>query len=846
MTLNTYPLTQWVFKEAEKKEWLKAKVPGTVHTDLLFHDLIPHPYEGTNEKYLQWIDKKDWEYQTVITITNDMLLDEKIELVFDGLDTFATVSVNGQTILEANNMYREWKRDIKPFVSEGENVINVYFHSPINQGLKLLKASPYSLPAPNDDSVLGGIGEQKVSMFIRKAPYHFGWDWGPRFVTSGIWKDVRLECWSSFKLTDVYIEQPSVTKEKAELIAHITIESTKDQVVNLTLSTDNLNINERVELVKGVNSIPLPLTLTKPQLWWTHDLGDQPLYTFEVYATNDEGMKSIHSVRTGLRDIQLVMKEDDYGQTFQFELNGTPLFIKGANHIPHDLFLPSIDDNKYTEEIDSALDAHMNMIRVWGGGIYEKDVFYNYCDEKGLLVWQDFMFACSMYPGTSEFLNNVEKELEENITHLRNHPSIAVWCGNNEIDSMWKEYGENTSWGWGWKSQYSDEHRKEVWQAYDTLFHKLIPEKLKVLHPDNNYWPSSPMAELTYDENQHASLKRHRGDIHFWNVWHSRAPIEDYTHFIGRFMSEYGFQSFPERSTYEKIAPDQSLSITSESVSHHQKNKSGNDLIFDYLSQYYKKPKDFDSYLYLSQLLQGYAFDTAIRNHRKAMPYCMGTLYWQLNDAWPGASWSSIDYYGNWKASHYAVKKAYQKSILYLEDKGSIIHIYGVTDSLENQSVTLEVYLGQFSSKASPTKSLTQEVDLPKQSSTLLYTVSKDDIDIKENDSYVHVKLVDKDEVTIDSILYSFDRFKDIVLPHPTFTYSHQVKEEGVLYTIQSDTIAKGVSLTSAIEGHFKDNFFDLVPNEPYEVLFISKQKESYNEADFNLTIRSMVDFIHS
>lgn len=843
MKQMTHTIENWEFTQKENKNWMKAFVPGTVHTDLHKNGLIPHPYVEKNELDLQWIDKKEWLYKSELNITADMLEQECLDLVFDGLDTIASVTINGELIIEADNMYRQWKKNIKAFVVEGNNELLVHFHSPIGYGIEQLNNSPYTLPAPNDDSVLGGVEDNKVSMFIRKAPYHFGWDWGPRFVTSGIWKAPRLECWSAARIDDVYVEQKDISEEIAVLNVHVTIQSTMDQTLNLELSTTDFSLEKVLDIPAGKTTVSLPVELVQPDLWWTHDLGTQNLYDFSVNIKKSSTIVDTKTVRTGLRNIRLVQKPDSQGKSFYFELNGLPVFIKGANHIPLDTFLPEISEKQYEEEISSVRNANMNMIRVWGGGIYESDLFYSLCDENGLLVWQDFMFACSMYPGNSEFLENVSIELEENIVRLRNHASIALWCGNNEIDSMWKEYGENTSWGWGWKSQYEPHHRKEVWQAYDTIFHKLIPEKLNEHLPENNYWPSSPLSELTYDENQHSSLKSHKGDIHFWNVWHSRAPIEDYNNFIGRFMSEYGFQSFPERSTYGKITEDHNLSIESDIVNHHQKNKSGNDLILYYLNQYFKAPKSFEGYIYMSQQLQAYAFDTATRAHRKAMPYCMGTLYWQINDSWPGASWSTIDYYGNWKAGHYAVKEAYKETILVYEEKDSQILVHGVTDSLKDRSFDLKMYHAQFDSETMDHfKSI--HVTVPKQSSTLILEIDKASFSNQErnNSSYLYAELINESGETVEMAVKLFDKLKNISLVQPDITYSSEQINDDIEFVIESDKFAKGVYLQTSVKGKFEYNHFDLVPGKKRTVRFIPAENTK-SDLDTDLKISSMIDY---
>lgn len=699
MNFNVMTLNQWKFKACDESEWLPAQVPGCVHTDLLKNGIIPDPFYGTNEHDLQWIDKKDWEYETSFDVDSNLNAQSRIELVFDGLDTYADVYVNGAKVLSADNMFRSWRIDVKSQLKDSGNVIKIRFRSPIQEDLPKLEKLGYPLPASNDQSEVGGMGEQKVSIFARKAPYHYGWDWGPRFVTSGIWREARIEAWSEVRLDDVFIRQDEVTAELARVTAVATIAAEHAWQGVFRVSAGGQTWEQDVRLEEGRHSVELSLELAEPKLWWCRGLGEAHLYSFHAELAEAERTVSEKKVRSGLRSVKLVREQDSRGTSFYIELNGTPVFAKGANHIPNDSFITEVTAERYRHEIASAAESNMNMLRVWGGGIYEEDVFYDLCDEYGLMVWQDFMFACSMYPGDEAFLENVRLEAEENLVRLRNHPSIVLWCGNNEIDSAWAHYEEKG--GWGWKQDYTEELREKIWSDYEKVFHEILPEVVTDYAPGAEYWPSSPLVSLSHDKEQHANPSTTSGDIHYWGVWHNTEPFDNYNVYVGRFMSEYGFQSFPEPKTVRTYAEDRDMELESKVMLAHQKNGAGNRLIKSYMDQYYNEPKDFEAFLYMSQIQQAEAMKTAIEAHRRNKPYCMGTLYWQMNDCWPVASWAGMDYLGRWKALQYVAKRCFRDVSLSIESKEQEIRVHLVSDISEAVQGTLKVQLFDFNGKSS-------------------------------------------------------------------------------------------------------------------------------------------------
>ncbi|MGG1633155.1 glycoside hydrolase family 2 protein [Paenibacillus sp. FSL K6-3182] len=838
-------LSNWKFKACQEQEWMEAIVPGCVHTDLLRNGIIKDPFYKTNEHDLQWIDKIDWEYETHFDVNDQMLNASSIELVFDGLDTYADVYVNGNHVLSADNMFRTWKANVASMVNAKDNVLLIKFRSPVQEDLPKIEKLGYNLPASNDQSELGGLGAQKISIFARKAPYHYGWDWGPRFVTSGIWREARLEGWSDSKITDVYVKQDQVKASKASLTVDVEIESEHEWNGLVKLSAGGQTWEQAAHLKQGINVIQLPVDIENPKLWWSRGLGDAHLYTFTAELCKEEELIAAKSVRTGLRSIRLVRDKDEVGASFYFELNGVPVFAKGANHIPNDSFITEVTDERYRHEIVSAAESNMNMLRVWGGGIYEQSVFYELCDEYGILVWQDFMFACSMYPGDEAFLENVRLEAEENVKRLRNHPSIVLWCGNNEIDSAWAQFDEKG--GWGWKKEYTSEQRAVIWSDYEAVFHDILPDAVEAYAPGTQYWPSSPLISLSGDINQHAHPLSTEGDVHYWGVWHAVEPFENYNLKIGRFMSEYGFQSFPEYDTVMKFATEQDLALDSKVMRAHQKNGDGNRLIKEYMDIYMSEPKDFPAFLYMSQVLQAEAMKMAIEAHRRSMPYCMGTLYWQMNDCWPVASWAGMDYYGKWKAMQYYAKRSFADTMLSFDktDDG-VINIHAVTDLLESLKGELRLSLYDFAGVL--IKQETTQVSITGNSAAIVSSINELEwlTGCEANRVVLYAELTQGGKL-IDSKEHYFVKAKEQKLASAVIRISEVEGSNGTSFSLETDVLAKQVWITAEHEGMFTDNFFDLIPGVAKIVEFRlreSGEAASKPIAAGKVQARSMIDFL--
>lgn len=807
----------WQMHETTSDKWVPAIVPGCVHSDLLRNKLIPEPYYRTNEKDLQWIDKKDWEYKTTFNISDKQYYSNNIELVFKGLDTYADVYLNEKKILSADNMFREWVVDAKPILKNGLNDIRVYFHSPIQRGLELLKANGFELKAANDQAENGGLKkEEAVSPFIRKAPYHFGWDWGPRFVTSGIWQPVFLRAWNDLKMTDFYVAQKSLTDEKAQLNGQVEIQSDKAGKAEILISVNEKEyVKQELNLKKGINTFNIPFDIQRPKRWWSNGLGDAYLYRIAAKVSNGKGSDDM-SRSIGLRTLKLIQKPDSAGHTFYFELNGVPVFAKGENHIPNDMFLDKVTNDVYDWEIQTAVKSNLNMIRVWGGGIYENDYFYELCDKNGILVWQDFMFACSLYPGNEWFLNSVTKEANYQVKRLRNHPSIAFWCGNNEIDVAWQNFNPNGD--CGWKKAYTEQQRKQIWAAYDTIFNKILPATIHSLNSQTAYWQSSPSSIVP---KQYANDTNTNGDVHYWGVWWGKHPFEKYADNIGRFMSEYGFQSFPELETVKKYTLPEDYDIESEVMRHHQRSSIGNVTIKEYMDMYYRKPLDFEKFLYVGQVLQAYGIQFAIEAHRRAMPYNMGSLVWQINDCWPVASWSSCDYYHRWKALQYEIKRSFEPIIISAFEKNGKTDITIISDKLETIPAQLEMKLFNFSGKELSSKLVS--VIVKSNTPSMVFSENTQVFTNQPTDTYLLLTLKDKDGIISQRVHY-FTQPKNLKLTKPTISSTVEMIDNKWIITLKSDVLAKDVYLNfDGEEGFFSDNYFDLLPGTVRKITFTAK-----------------------
>lgn len=812
----------WQFRQLNLGKWLPATVPGTVHTDLMANQRIEDPFYRNNEPTVQWIDKVNWEYSVTFRPSEAILSSGNQRLVCYGLDTWCEIFLNGEKIASPHNMFRTWKTDIKGKLKPGDNTLNIRFYSPVMRGIEEMEKYGLILPASNDYSQFGGMGDVRVSIFTRKAPYHFGWDWGPRLVPSGIWRPIVVEGWNDVKIENTFIRQPEVNTRQARIEAEINFLSDAAGPLRAEVWHKNrLMAAQEVKAVKGSNRVLLPFTLKNPELWWSNGLGKPALTAFDIRISQNGKVLTEETINTGLRSLKLIRKKDGDGSTFYFELNGIPVFAKGANIIPNDVFLPRITPADYEKVVSDAADAHMNMLRIWGGGIYEDDHFYEECDRKGILIWQDFMFACAMYPGDTAFLENVRQEAIDNIIRLRNHPCIALWCGNNEIDAAWAR--------WGWQKGYSEAEKAQIFKAYTDLFHQLLPETIAAYTDGDDYWPSSPMSDTAI--NAHELLPATKGDNHYWGVWHQKHRFEEYENNIGRFISEYGFQSFPEFTTVKKYALPEDYDIESEVMAAHQRSGIGNLRIKEYMGWYYNIPEDFEQFLYLSQVLQAKAMKSAFQTHRRHMPYCMGSLMWQLNDCWPVASWSTTDYYHNWKAAQYAAREACKPVILAPKLTEKSVELWMVNDLLQPVKGNYTIELFDFNGKS--LNKLSGKFTGKPNASGLIRTIDLNGLlQGKTREEVVALLRLQNGNQVWDEQTCYFTEPKNINFPRNPGIEIEKFSRDGKKYlNVSSRQLACDVMFYSPdAKVSFRQNYIDLIPGKTYTIE-VETDAEDYSVA---------------
>lgn len=778
--------TGWRLYQQGQDSSQRAMVPGNIFSDLLAEKQIPDPFYGNNEERLQWIGEADWVYETVFTLTDAELNHRHIDLVFEGLDTYASVMLNNQPVLEANNMFRKWEIEMGSILKLGENTLKVTFQSPLKM-----------------DSLKAGRNPQKLPdnrAFTRKAPYQYGWDWGPELVTMGIWRPVYLQFWDDILVKDIYIRQDSVFGDAAYMSANIEIEG--DQEEDLFVSVRDIDSREyflkekKVILSGDANMVSLPFKIDDPAFWWTHGLGDAHLYKMECKVVCGQ-VQFTDTIQLGIKNLHLVQKDDAYGSGFHFELNGIPVFMKGANYIPQHSFPDQVTKDDYERIIQDVVDANMNMIRIWGGGIYEEDIFYDLCDQNGILVWQDFMFACNMYPGDEAFLANLTQEATEQVKRLRNHVCIALWCGNNEVSEGW------FNWGWQQSLNYTPDDSLKVWGDYQQIFENILPQLVEQYHPNVSYWPSSPKTGWGHEEAIYS------GDMHYWGVWWGGEPFEIYEEKVGRFMTEYGFQGFPDGRTVQSFCESEKLNMDDPEFLNHQKHPRGMELIQTYMERDFPVPSDLFDYNYVSQLLQAEGVNKALEAHRRGKYYCMGTLYWQLNDCWPVISWSSVDFYGRWKALHYFAQKTFDDITISIAEEDEIIKVYLISDRLQDTDGNLKIQLMDFTGRVLYETLKDERVPI---NSSLVFAELKKEMLMGSHaaeDILLYVKFTSEDGEIFDRIKY-FVPVKDLALPEAKIN----VEIENSFIKLSSDYLVKNVYLFHPEVENFEKNYFDLLPGK--------------------------------
>ncbi len=796
----------WQFRQitaaAQPSEsgWLSADVPGDVHLDLLANKKIGDPFYRDNESQLQWIEKESWEYRLSFEVTPALLARSNVDLVFDGLDGAAEVLVNGTKLLVTGNSFRVWRVPAKAYLHPGKNLLYVVFPSPLKAADEAAAGDPWQPKTKTD-----------AKTYLRKPAYEYGWDWGPRFVTSGIWKPVRIEAWDKVRMADFAIRQRDVSREVAHLDGEVEIEAASAGLarVSVQYSEDGkpVTVARTVSVHAGRNIIDLPIEIQKPRLWFPAGYGEQPLYEFTAQAGTGGQVSEERKVKAGLRSIVLRRQLDKWGRSFEIVVNGIPVFAKGADVIPFDSFPNRVTTANYRRILESARDANMNMIRHWGGGYYESDEFYSICDELGIMVWQDFMFGNDWQPGTYAFKQNIEAEADDQVRRLRNHPSIVIWCGNNETESAFD---------WAGRPEYPPDVRLQMWQDYLTEFSGILPRVVARLDSETPYWPSSPSADY-----EAVSPAYHTGDNHIWDVWHGRVPFSTYETHHSRFVTEYGFQSFPEMRTVESFTlPEDRTSIFTPVMLAHQKNKEGNSIIHDYLLRDYSEPKDFPSFLYVSQVLQAEGIKIGAEYFRRSRPETMGSIFWQLNDCWPVASWSSIDYFGRWKALQYYARRFYAPILVSPHIEDGAMKVYIVSDKTMAVPASLRVRLMNFDGKVLLEESHEVKV-APLASQVYLDWPLKKLADAGAQDTsrvFVATEL-NAGGVQLSRNLTYLAPVKGVQLKPAQLKVETEGANGAYRIRITSPVLARSVYLSFGnLDAEVSDNYFDLLPGETVEI----------------------------
>lgn len=816
----------WEFSEVGTGNWLSATVPGTVQGDLINHKLLPNPFYGTNEEKIQWVENRDWEYKTTFNIESRQLQFDATAMVFEGLDTYADVYLNGSLLLKSDNMFVGYSAEVKKVLKVGKNHLNILFHSPINYLLPQWNSNGFNYPADNDHH------EKKMSIFTRKAPYSFGWDWGIRMVTSGVWRPISIHFYNLASIDDLHVRQLELTDKIARLSNNLELTGVLPQTEKAELTIDYIldgksivSTTRAIDIQPGKNSYSTPVEIKNPQRWMPHGWGKPNLYTITASVIKQGKTEAVKTQRIGLRTIRLVNEKDAVGESFYFEVNGIPMYAKGANYIPSDAILTNVTTERYQKIFHNITAANMNMVRVWGGGTYEDNRFYDLADENGILVWQDFMFGCTTYPHDPTFLKRVTEETTYNIKRLRNHACLALWCGNNEIlEGM--QY-------WEWEKRYTPEIYKEMYAGYDEIFRKLLPEQVKKFDDGRSYIHGSPL-KTTWGRPETWPY----GDSHNWGVWYGRKKFESFDTETGRFMSEFGFQAFPEMKTIATFASPEDYALESKVMNGHQKSTIGNSLIKTYMERDNIIPEKFENFVYVGLVLQGKGMRYGFEAQRRNRPYCMGTLYWQLNDSWPVVSWSGIDYYGNWKALHYQAKRAFEPILVSPVQRNDSLLVYLISDKLENlDNVQLKMQWKDFSGKTM--KKSVLKTKLPANSSNLVFQNSISNLATIEQrkNTILHLELADNNGKRLNEQIYFINKTKDLNLPETKISYQTKYDTGTCELTLYSNKLAKDVFIEFPVQGAmFSDNFFDLLPGEHKKIIITSP--EIKKDSQFNINIK--------
>lgn len=777
-------------------ESVDMQIPGTVLSGLLAAGKIKDPFYRTNEDATRALFWKDYVFTRTFDVDEELLAQQHIVLVCEGLDTLAEISINGTFLAKTDNMHRTWKFQAKKLLHPGKNEIQIVFRSV----LRFIEDYPYEAHKKINYIPCGSM---KGNQLLRKAHSMFGWDWGPQTIDAGIFRDIYLQGYSHARIKDIRIHQQHAKNVSVQTSITLS-ESVPGQKLCVELSEDGADKPLQTKLCKtnadGVAAVDF--VIENPKLWWPNDYGDQPLYIVRTTLLDEDGT-SLESItrRIGLRTLTISQEKDEWGNEFAFCVNGVKIFTRGGNYIPDDCLYTRITEKKLDYILESCRRAHFNCVRVWGGGYYPSDAFYDLCDEKGLIVWQDLMYACNVYDVTDAFAENCRQETYDNVRRLRHHASLGLWCGNNEIESAWDHWGD------------FQKETPYLRADYIRLFEEVLPKAVQEADGETFYWHSSPSSGGCFDNPDDAN----RGDTHYWDVWHGQKPFTDYRKYFFRFCSEFGFQSFPCAKTVNSFTLEDDRNIFSRVMESHQKNDAANGKMLYYLSENLRYPKDLTHLLYASQVLQGMAIKYGVDHWRRNRGRCMGTLYWQINDDWPAPSWSSIDYFGRWKALHYMAQKFYAPHAVSMTLEDHRCHVYFSNESFETTEYSLTLSIRDLSGNVLETYET-------KGNSPAFSAIETAVVDIcswedQKDDVFLEAVIHTKDQKVLKDV-ETLVPYKYLNLKNPVISTEAEETNDAFILHISSDCFAPFVALDfDDADVIFSDNFFHLTDKTVQDII---------------------------
>ncbi|NMB47182.1 MAG: glycoside hydrolase family 2 protein [Firmicutes bacterium] len=804
----------WQLAQLGSDETIPAQVPGDTHSALLEAGKIPDPYWGKNELAVQWVGREDWVWSRSFAIDEKFLKEKSIFLNCDRLDTITDIYINDQYVASTDNMFRRYRLEVKKFLHPGDNELKIIFHPAERVARERSKNLPYEIPHSQYP-----IQSPHVNL-VRKPACHGGWDWGCCLMVSGIYGDIYLGAVSVGRIEYVYTTQTHEAEGcRVEITAEVMSPNGGETELQVTLG--DISNTQPVLLQPGLNTLSTEILVENPQLWWPNGHGKQPLYDLMVRIAGDEVKK-----RLGLRQLEIITEEDDIGLSFKVRVNGVDIFCKGANWIPADALPQRQTRERLDDLLASAAAAHMNMIRVWGGGQYETYDFYDLCDEKGILIWQDFMFSCALYPATKDFLADIKKEITHQVKRLRDHACIALWCGNNECLGALNWF------------DVSRRNRDRYLVDYDRLYEGTIGHAVDAADPTRLYWPSSPCGGRgDYSDCWHDDS---RGDMHYWTVWHENASIDAYFGVTPRFCSEFGYQSFPSIDTISTYAPKSQFNATAPIMEHHQRHPGGNSKITEMITRYFRIPEGFANFVFLSQVQQGLAIKSGVEFWRHLQPTCMGTLYWQLNDVWPVCSWSSLEYSGKWKCLHYMAKRFYAPvMVTAFQNQEDELEIWVVNDRHQAEEVAVTMQVLDFGGHTRRSEKYCKAV--PAGGAKLMAKYPVAELAPLPNEVFLYLELEGTDIYHWND--HFFTEYKRCHLPEVNF--EHTIEEVNGCFRVKvtSDQPAFFLTLNvRGIQGEFDDNCITLLPGKSKTLIFRPKQSTTSVELADSLEIQHLRD----